>query len=188
MPYVPDSAGSSDADRLRLALALAGSLLFHGLLLGADRLIDLRPRRAAAPPPLQATLLAAPLPAPVLIAPETPQPAPPAAAPKPKSLPPPTSRPPERFRAAVGAAATAALRQIAQNLFYPPEAVAQGLEGEAQVMLFIDEAGNAVAVRLENSSGHALLDEAAVRAARAVRALPEGAPREVLLPVRFRLR
>ncbi|OHC69007.1 MAG: hypothetical protein A2045_14225 [Rhodocyclales bacterium GWA2_65_20] len=82
----------------------------------------------------------------------------------------------------------AASRQIAKHLFYPPEAIARGLEGEAQIMLFLDEAGNAIAARLERSSGHAILDEAAVIAARSVRSLPDVAPREVLLPVRFRLR
>ena len=56
------------------------------------------------------------------------------------------------------------------------------------VLLFLDASGNAIAARLEASSGHALLDDAAVRAARTLRALPDSAPREALLPVRFRLR
>ena len=55
-------------------------------------------------------------------------------------------------------------------------------------MLFLDPAGNVIAARLESSSGHALLDDAAVRAARGLRSLPDSAPREALLPVRFRLR
>ena len=55
-------------------------------------------------------------------------------------------------------------------------------------MLFLDEAGNAIAARVEASSGHKLLDDAAVRAARGLRALPASAPREALVPVRFRLR
>ncbi|MBI2318676.1 MAG: TonB family protein, partial [Betaproteobacteria bacterium] len=48
--------------------------------------------------------------------------------------------------------------------------------------------GNPISATLKASSGHALLDDAAVRAARALRALPESMPRETLLPVRFRLR
>ena len=56
------------------------------------------------------------------------------------------------------------------------------------VLLFLDTGGNAIAARLESSSGHALLDDAAVRAARTLRALPGSAPREALVPVRFRLR
>lgn len=78
--------------------------------------------------------------------------------------------------------------QMARELLYPPEAIARGLEGEALVLLFLDASGNAIAARLEASSGHALLDDAAVRAARKLRALPDSAPRETLLPVRFRLR
>lgn len=93
------------------------------------------------------------------------------------------------FRAALaGDAARQASVHIARELFYPPEAIARGLEGEVLVLLFLDAAGDAIAARLEASSGHALLDDAAVRAARTLRAMPDSAPREVLLPVRFRLR
>jgi len=83
--------------------------------------------------------------------------------------------------------ASLASRQIAQRLMYPEEAIARGLEGEVLVLLFLDADGNSVAARLERSSGHAILDDAAVAAARQVNAMPEGEPREVLLPVRFRL-
>jgi periplasmic protein TonB len=87
-----------------------------------------------------------------------------------------------------GAAALRAAEQLERELLYPREAIERGLQGEALVLLFLDAAGNAMAARLESSSGHALLDDAAVRAARTLRALPDNAPREVLLPVRFRLR
>ena len=87
-----------------------------------------------------------------------------------------------------GPAARSAYSQISRALLYPREAIEQGLEGEATVLLFLDESGNAIAARLEASSGHALLDDAAVRAARTLRGLPGSAPREALLPVRFRLR
>jgi protein TonB len=87
-----------------------------------------------------------------------------------------------------GAAARSAHGQLSRALLYPREAIERGIEGEATVLLFLDESGNAIAARLEASSGHALLDDAAVRAARTLRALPGGAPREALLPVRFRLR
>jgi protein TonB len=87
-----------------------------------------------------------------------------------------------------GEAARLAGEQMARELHYPVEAIERGLQGEAVVLLFLDESGNAVAARLEESSGHALLDAAAVRAARTLRALPSSAPREALLPVRFRLR
>jgi protein TonB len=87
-----------------------------------------------------------------------------------------------------GVAAQKAAEQLQRELLYPREAIERGLEGEALVLLFLDASGNAVAARLEASSGHSLLDEAAVRAARTLRALPGSAPRDVLLPVRFRLR
>ena len=87
-----------------------------------------------------------------------------------------------------GEAALRAVEQLRRELPYPPEAIERGLQGEALVLLFLDASGNAIAARLEATSGHALLDEAAVRAARALRSLPDSAPREVLLPVRFRLR
>ena len=87
-----------------------------------------------------------------------------------------------------GAAARSAMEQLSRELFYPPEAVERGLQGEALVLLFLDASGNAIAARLEASSGHALLDDAAVKAARTLRSLPASAPREALLPVRFRLK
>lgn len=179
---------------MRLPAALALSLLLHALVVAGG----LGRSRPAAPPPepppLQATL-AAPHPPAELIAPDaanrTEAPPPPQhAEPKPpretRLLARPTARPeaPPRKDDPVAAAS----RQIVRALLYPPEAVARGLEGEAVVMLFLDETGNAVAARLERSSGHALLDNAAVAAARQVRALPDGAAREIVLPVRFRLR
>ena len=87
-----------------------------------------------------------------------------------------------------GEAAASAAEQLQRELPYPAEAIERGLQGEALVLLFLDAQGNAIAARIESSSGHALLDDAALRAARSLRALPDGAPREVLLPVRFRLR
>jgi protein TonB len=95
------------------------------------------------------------------------------------------SGPPQRL---AGEAARQATQQLSRELFYPPEAVERGLEGEALVLLFLDASGNAIAARLESSSGHALLDDAAVKAARTLKSLPDSAPREALLPVRFRLR
>ncbi len=87
-----------------------------------------------------------------------------------------------------GAAASVVAEQLQRELPYPPEAIERGLQGEALVLLFLDAAGNAIAARIEASSGHSLLDDAALRAARSLRALPGSAPREVLLPVRFQLR
>lgn len=73
------------------------------------------------------------------------------------------------------------------GLFYPLEAIARGQQGTVDVLIMLDEGGNVVAARVEQSSGHVLLDDAALRAVRSLSALPADAPRQVVLPVRFRL-
>ena len=172
-----------------LARALALSLVLHAALLATGaRLASLLPSVAR---PADTTLkvrlaepLAVPAPQPELRMRED---TPPARVPE--------AKPGTLARAAVpagvpvraGEAASKATEQVARELFYPPEAIERGLEGEALVMLFLDAAGNAIAARIESSSGHAILDAAAVRAARTLRSLPASAPREALLPVRFRL-
>jgi periplasmic protein TonB len=181
-----------------LIKALALSLLLHGFLLAACGWLLHEPvRRAVAAPEVQldVTLRLQPR----LFLEESTQPA--ARAPareKPAREPsvhagyganaPRTAFAKDSGPALAGEAARQANAQMARELFYPPEAIARGLEGEVLVLLFLDETGNAIAARLEASSGHALLDDAAVRAARTLRALPDSAPREALLPVRFRLR
>lgn len=79
-------------------------------------------------------------------------------------------------------------QQHERGLFYPADAIAQGLEGEALVLLLLDGNGQVSAARIEESSGHRQLDEAALRAVRSLRSMPADAPREALLPVRFRLK
>jgi len=86
-----------------------------------------------------------------------------------------------------GNAARSAFSQLARQTLYPPEAIARGLQGEVLLLLFLDANGNVQAARVERSSGQPLLDQAAVGAARQLKALPEGAPREAILPVRFKL-
>lgn len=169
----------------RLFAALALSLSLHVLPVLPDMLADtLRPPPA---PPIQATLRTLPpptaAPAPVLKMPEPP---------------PRRSEPPKQHRENTAAPSapktwTQVVREQLKKLdaagqFYPAEAIARGLEGEALVLLIIDESGQVVATRLEQSSGHALLDEAALRAARSLKALPADAPRQTVLPVRFRLK
>lgn len=76
---------------------------------------------------------------------------------------------------------------LSKHLFYPQSAVDQGLEGDVVLLLSLDSKGGIQAIEIAKSSGHALLDEAAIDAARHIGALP-GNPRQTLLPVSFRLR
>lgn len=146
----------------------------------ASMVAELRP-----PPAAPAT--------PPLTLPEQPKPA---ATEAPKASPPekPTAPRPEPKSAAKAPKTwTQTVREHLKKLdaagqFYPAEAIAQGLQGEVDVLLIIDEAGKVTAARVEQSSGHAILDEAALRAVRSLQSLPADAPRQVVLPVRFRLR
>ncbi len=75
---------------------------------------------------------------------------------------------------------------LAKHLLYPPEAVERGIEGEVLLLLVLDAGSRISSAEIARSSGHAILDQAALNAARAINALP-GNPRQTLLPVRFRL-
>lgn len=75
--------------------------------------------------------------------------------------------------------------QIKQE-FYPREAIARGLEGDVIVLLSMSSAGAVAEASVATSSGHALLDAAALRAVRAISGLQTG-QRQMLLPVQFRL-
>lgn len=172
----------------RLTLALIVSLLFH-LLPFVSELIA--PPTAPLPPlpspAMTAELRPPPLPAaPPLLLPEEPI----EKAAKPKLLqaeakPAATSGKPRRWEDEVSKQFR---KQAEQGLYYPAEAIVQGLQGEAIVLMIISENGQISAARIEQSSGHRLLDEAALRAVRSLRSLPADAPREALLPVRFSLR
>ncbi len=171
----------------RLLLALAVSLLLHilpflpGLLPAA---------KTTPPPPLQASLRPPPAPAlpppPPLTLPEQPKAA--AAVRPPPGKPPPRDKPPPTAKTWTQAASQHLKKLNDAGQFYPPEAIARGLEGEVLVLIIIDEDGRVTAARVEQGSGHRLLDDAALRAVRSLRSLPADAPREALLPVRFRLR
>ena len=126
-----------------------------------------------------------PPPPPPLTLPEQPKPAP--------AKPPPEKRPPPETSAKTPKTWTQAVARHLKKLndagqFYPQEAIARGLEGEVLVLIIIDEGGQVSGARVEQSSGHRILDDAALRAVRSLRSLPADAPREALLPVRFRLR
>lgn len=174
----------------RLTLALALSLALHGTLLLPDALT----RLTAAPPPpaLQAVLRLPPKP-------ETP-PAEPllkntldekdrsekAEAP-PISKPIPVAKPQPKPKTAVKPEIQAAQKKLSQHLYYPPEAVARGIEGEVRLLIILTEDGGIDDVRLAASSGHPILDNAAIKAAYAAGKFSSTTSRELILPVIFRL-
>lgn len=165
--------------------ALVASLLLH-LLPFVDFLAATPVATPPAAPPLQAHL--APLP----LLPATPE----LLLPEPEPTPPPRTRSEAPLREAsrtVQKTWTQVIReqfsaQQREGLFYPEEAIRRGLQGEALVLLMLDENGQVAAARIEESSGHPLLDEAALRAVRRLRSLPGDAPTESLLPVHFRIK
>ena len=75
---------------------------------------------------------------------------------------------------------------LTPHLFYPPDAVARGQEGEVILLLSMTDSGQLSSVEIARSSGHALLDQAALDAARQIGSLP-GSKRQLLFPVSFRL-
>lgn len=167
----------------RLALALTLSLLTHFLPFLPD-LLHRSPQTMPPPEPLQAMLRPMPDQPPLMLAePETARPPvtsphPPASAGKPQAARRADWQQEIRRQFA---------RQQQRGEFYPPEAIDRGLEGEVLVLLILDPEGHVAAARVEQGSGHRLLDEAALRAVRALHSLPADAPRETLVPVRFRL-
>lgn len=170
----------------RLAAAVAASLALH-LLPALPGLISPAAKPStAAPPPLQAELrppAAPPLQLPEPAAPDIPAPPPPAK-PQPR---PPADRP-GKAPATWMQAVKHHLKQLqASGQFYPAEAIAAGQQGDVAVLFVLDESGKVVAARIEQGSGYPLLDEAALRAIRSLTSLPADAPRQVVLPVRFRL-
>ena len=174
---------------LRLLLALALSLLLHAGLLAPEALrrspsapprpalrAELRPppQPASEPPPAE-TLLKNTLDA--NEAPPSLKPPPPPPQATPKAAPRPTARQETR----------SAQRKLAEHLFYPPAAVAQGIEGEVRLIVRLADDGSVAEVSLAASSGHAILDNAAIRAAYAMGRLPGAGAREIILPVVFQL-
>lgn len=168
----------------RLFAALALSLSLHLLPFLPDAVRE--PPSPPAASPLQAELRPPPraesVPTPPL---HLPEPSPRSATPARKA---PENRPADAPRNWTQAVREQLKKLDAAGQFYPAEAIARGLEGEVSVLLIIDEAGHVTAARVEQGSGYPILDEAALRAARTLKSLPADAPRQTVLPVRFRLR
>lgn len=90
-------------------------------------------------------------------------------------------------RAAPKSVVAVAQRKLSKHLFYPPEAVALGLEGDVRLLLILEDDGRIADVSIAASSGHPFLDKAAIRAAYAMGKVDGALSREFILPVVFRL-
>lgn len=141
------------------------------------------PAAPTAPSPvIKDTLAPAPPPKPV----KAPPPRTAAPPPEPKPRPEPKPKPPPEPMAPQELGAT--YERLAETLLYPEEAVRRGLQGETVLLLEVGANGRIVAASVASSSGHPILDEAALRAVRLLGALgPASAGKAVLLPVRFQL-
>ena len=165
----------------RLIFAFALSLALHlGLVLP-----DLLGRRPAAPPrpPLQAALRLPPKPEAMPVEPLLKNTIDAEQALKP----PPPATPPAKPKATAKREVQIAQKKLSQHLFYPLEAIARGIEGEVRLILKLSADGAVDSVSIAASSGHPLLDNAAVKAAYAMGSLTGATSRELILPVIFRL-
>ena len=80
------------------------------------------------------------------------------------------------------------LTRLSETMLYPSEALRRGLEGEVVILVELGAGGRIVDAAVASGSGHAMLDDAAVRAVRKLGSLgPSTANRTILLPVRFRI-
>ncbi len=174
--------------RLKLHFAFALSVLLHGvLIIWPATTGDTRP---VAVPRLQARLQSPPVSMPeTAVVP----PADPLLKDTRSLLPddaPSVAPAPETDRAAKTAGTRAqeqARRRLNRYVFYPPEAIERELEGEVTLRLLLDRSGLVIEAAIMAGSGHALLDQAALDAARQIGRIDAGGARELLLPVVFRL-
>jgi protein TonB len=160
-----------------LYFALLLSLTLHAALIVGPTWLTAKPRPSAAPS-IEARLVLVPAPQAIADAVSTEASSVDSAA----TSPPPAASP----RPMQGSSLRRAQAALSEHLFYPPEAVARGLEGEVVLLLILADGGKVVSASIARSSGHALLDQAALDAARHIGTLP-GNPRQTLFPVSFRL-
>ena len=80
-------------------------------------------------------------------------------------------------------------RRIRDKLVYPAQARRAGIQGVSQVSFTIHEDGRVSAVTILQTSGHSILDEAAVETIYAAAPFPRPpAPARIAIPIAFRLR
>jgi protein TonB len=180
---------------LRFGLSTLASLLLHlAVLVPVSFSLQ---RSELSPPPVLDVVLAAPMLATKRVedAPAAADVPPPAAVAssghlRPEGLPVPpaptiASKPPP-VRQLKGRGLNTALAALAKEEFYPREAIERGIEGGVIVLLTLTATGSVANAEVATSSGHAILDAAALAAVRRISGLPV-TQRQVLLPVQFRL-
>ena len=177
----------------RLLLALLASLLFHAASIALLEWIGAAPQRprAALPAALHATLLMRPKPPADDVQPAA-EPVLKETVPvaEPETVPAVATADLSARKSSPTPRATAeasARRKLAEHVFYPPEAVAQGIQGEVRLLVALDRRGYIVQAKVIVSSGHAVLDQAAVSAAFAIGRLPAADALDLVLPVIFKL-
>jgi protein TonB len=80
------------------------------------------------------------------------------------------------------------MTRLSETMLYPSEALRRGLEGEVVIIVELGAGGRIIDASIASGSGHAVLDEAAVRAVLKLGTLGNSsANRTILLPVRFRI-
>jgi protein TonB len=84
-------------------------------------------------------------------------------------------------------AVASARKKLAKHIFYPEAAIAAGIEGDVRLLVTLDDRGRITEVEIADSSGHSVLDQAAIRAAYAMGSIPGTDRHELILPVTFRL-
>jgi protein TonB len=98
----------------------------------------------------------------------------------------PSLSPPDKPRELKGRVLDSAMAALTREEFYPREAIERGWEGRVVLLLTLDGESRVRGIEVASSSGHPILDGAALKAATRITALP-GGRRQVLLPVEFRL-
>lgn len=166
--------------RMRFGWALAASMALHFVALMPARWW--LSRQPAVPPPLAVSLPPPEVARELATQPEMLE-KPADAVPVPRA---PTVAPSEKPRELKGRALDSAMAALTREEFYPRQAIERGWEGRVVLLLALDAAGRVTAIEVASSSGHAILDDAALRAATRITVLP-GGRRQVLLPVEFRL-
>jgi periplasmic protein TonB len=104
-----------------------------------------------------------------------------------KQPPAPVTSAPSAQKIAAKRAVQRAQKKLSQHLYYPPEAIRRGIEGEVRLLITLTNDGRIADVNLAASSGHSSLDNAAIKAAYAMGHLDGAEARELILPVIFRL-